>query len=100
MAEAFLPLSDTVVEELSIGGTGIPACGDTDIPVCVPGGTDILVCLFLAWDHVRPQERQECPSARPHITDKNVYATESGMPFRSAAHHRQECLCHQSRPPI
>src|SRR6266480_1626441 len=49
-------------------GAGILACG----------GTGILACLF-SGNHVRPREGQECPSTRPHITDKNVYATESGM---------------------
>jgi hypothetical protein len=28
-------------------------------------------------DHVRPREGQECPSARPHITGKNAYATKA-----------------------
>src|SRR4051794_34961406 len=44
-------------------------------------------CLSI-WDHhVRPREGQECPSARPHITGKNAYATGGKSP-RSAARQR------------
>src|SRR5690349_17844637 len=87
----------------------IPACGDTDILVCVVGQAFLPVSVLLQFQefsgrlgdgrnavplaapradrNVYPT-KEECRSARPHITDRNVYPTEESPPNHEWSRNR------------